>query len=64
MNVRVPIAVFAGLAFILAWIAGAMVLGDYVRNLNAAIQFAYYALAGFVWVVPIRWLMLWAARGQ
>jgi len=61
LNLRVPIAAVAGLAFIVAWIAGAMVLGDHMRNLNAALQFAYYAIAGFVWVVPIRWLMLWAA---
>jgi hypothetical protein len=25
------------------------------------LQFAYYATAGFVWVFPVRWLMLWAA---
>jgi hypothetical protein len=52
----------AGLLFLALWLAGAMVLADYVRPLNMVVQFAYYAVAGFVWVFPIRWLMLWAAH--
>jgi hypothetical protein len=59
---RVPIAAIAGLVFFVAWIAGAAILGDHVRHLPQAVQFAYYAVAGFVWVFPVRWLMLWAAH--
>jgi Protein of unknown function (DUF2842) len=59
---RTPIAVIGGLAFVALWIAGATVLADRVRGLNMAVQFAYYATAGFVWVFPVRWLMLWAAH--
>ena len=58
---RIPLATIAGLAFLAAWLAGAMVLADHVHGLHPAIQFAYYAVAGFVWVFPVRWLMLWAA---
>lgn len=60
MRARVPIATVGGLLFIAAWIAGATVLGDAVRGLHPVLQFAYYAVAGFVWVFPIRWLMLWS----
>jgi len=59
---RTPIAVAAGLVFLAAWLAGATVLADHVRNQNTIVQFAYYATAGFVWVFPVRWLMLWAAH--
>ena len=41
-----------------------MVLGDTVRGQPTLVQFLYYAVAGFVWVFPVRWLMLWAARGS
>ena len=59
---RTPFAAIAGLLFVVFWIAGATVLADHVRGLNMAIQCAYYATAGFVWVFPVRWLMLWAAH--
>lgn len=39
-----------------------MVLADHVYAMNFAVQFIYFAVAGLVWVFPIRWLMLWAAH--
>jgi hypothetical protein len=62
MTWRVPVATVGGLVFLAGWIAGAMVLGDAVHHLHPALQFVYFAIAGFVWVFPIRWLMLWAAH--
>jgi len=59
---RTPIAAIAGLVLIALWIAGATVLADHIRGHNMVVQFAYYATAGFVWVFPVRWLMLWAAH--
>ncbi len=59
---RTPIAVCAICVFVVAWIAAAAVLGDHVRPLPWAIQAVYFPLAGFVWVFPVRWLMLWAAH--
>jgi hypothetical protein len=35
---------------------------DQVFKLPFAVQLVYFAVAGFVWVFPIRWLMLWAAH--
>jgi hypothetical protein len=55
-------ATLAILVFVTFWIAGAAVLGDYVRPLHWAIQAIYYPVAGFAWVGPVRWLMLWGAR--
>ncbi len=59
---RIPVACLAGLSFIIAWIAGAAVLSDYVFRLPFLVQVVYFAVAGFVWVFPVRWLMLWAAN--
>ncbi len=59
---RVLIATLAGLAFVAAWIAAAAVLADRVLALPIAAQFVYFAIAGFAWVFPVRWLMLWAAH--
>jgi hypothetical protein len=59
---RIVTACFAGCAFLAAWIAAATILADHVHGLNFAVQFAYFAIAGFVWVFPVRWLMLWAVH--
>jgi hypothetical protein len=59
---RVPIAAFAILGLVTFWIAAATVLGDYVRPLHWTIQAVYYPIAGFAWVFPVRWLMLWGAH--
>ncbi len=59
---RTPVALVAILLFVAAWIAGAAVLGDYVRPLSWVVQAIYYPVAGFAWVGPVRWLMLWSAH--
>ncbi|HTR18108.1 MAG TPA: DUF2842 domain-containing protein [Acetobacteraceae bacterium] len=59
---RVPVAVLAGLLFFLAWVAGSVSLADQLGDVHWAVRLAYFVVAGFAWVFPIRWLMLWAAR--
>jgi hypothetical protein len=59
---RTPIAIVAILLFASAWIAAAAVLGDHLAGAHWAIQALYYTTVGFVWVFPVRWLMLWAAH--
>jgi hypothetical protein len=59
---RTPIAVLAIIAVVIGWISAATILGDYVRPLHWSIQALYYPVAGFAWVFPVRWLMLWAAH--
>ena len=57
---RTPIAVVAGLLFFAVWVVGAVTLGD--LPMHWAVRAAYFLVVGFVWVFPIRWLMLWAAH--
>jgi len=59
---RTPIAIVAILVFAGAWIAAAAVLGDRLAGLPWFVQAPYYMTVGFVWVFPVRWLMLWSAH--
>ncbi len=59
---RTPIAVVAGLVFFVVYIAIAMVLADVVLPMHWWIQIIYFVIAGALWVMPVRWLMLWAVH--
>ncbi len=59
---RTPIAIVAILVFVTAWISAAAVLGDHLAGAHWAVQALYYVTAGFVWVFPVRWLMLWSVH--
>jgi hypothetical protein len=59
---RTPIAIVAVLLFVSAWVAAAAVIGDHLAGANTLLQAAYYITAGFVWVFPVRWLMLWSVH--
>ena len=59
---RIPIATIAGLVGFSLYIALAMILADPVLQLHWLVQALYFVIVGSVWVMPIRWLMLWAAH--
>ena len=59
---RTPIAIAAILVFVSVWISAAAVLGDHVAGAYWVVQALYYVTVGFVWVFPVRWLMLWSAH--
>jgi hypothetical protein len=52
----------AGLAGFVAYLAVAVTLYDAVARTNWAVQAVYFVIAGLLWVLPARWLMLWAAH--
>ncbi|MBO1078666.1 DUF2842 domain-containing protein [Roseomonas haemaphysalidis] len=54
-------AVLIGLLFLLLYLVLVLWLGDWVQTLHWALQVPFYVVAGFVWVLPIRALMFWAA---
>lgn len=60
---RVFFASVIGVLGFLAYLVAAVTLYDAVATLNWALQAAYFVVAGTIWVIPIRSLMLWAARG-
>ncbi len=52
----------AGVLGLVIYIAAAVVLGDQVANVHWAVQAAYFLVVGSLWVIPMRWLILWAAH--
>ncbi|MBV9530033.1 MAG: DUF2842 domain-containing protein, partial [Bradyrhizobium sp.] len=51
----------AGLAGFCAYVMAAVALADRLAGLHWAASAAYFAVAGVLWVIPVRWLMYWAA---
>ncbi len=59
---RTPIATLAGILFVFAYIAAAVVLPEHVGRMPWPVEAVYWCVAGLLWVLPIRWLMLWAVH--
>lgn len=57
---RATIATLAGLIFVLLYIVAAVAAAVALGRLHWAVEAAYWAVAGVLWVLPIRWLMLWS----
>ncbi|GAC1338669.1 MAG: hypothetical protein NVSMB18_05480 [Acetobacteraceae bacterium] len=58
---RTPIATLAGLTFVAAYVIVAVWVPETLPRLHWSLQALYWAAAGLLWIVPVRWLMLWAA---
>lgn len=59
---RWPIATLLGLVFFACWVVGAVTLADTLGPVHWALRALYFVVAGFIWVFPVWWLMLWAAH--
>jgi len=57
---RTTLATLAGILFILAYIGAAVTLPELLPRLHWSLEALYWCAAGLVWVLPVRWLMLWA----
>ena len=57
---RPTIATLAGLLFVACYIVAAVAIPDLVGRMHWAVEALYWLVAGVVWVLPIRWLMLWS----
>ncbi len=58
---RIPVAVIGGTVGFIAYVMAVTIVADHVLDANVVVQLLYFAVVGFVWVFPVRWLMLWAA---
>jgi hypothetical protein len=59
---RIMAASVLGLLGFALYIVLAVTLADVFAAWHWAARALYFALAGVLWVLPARWLMLWAAR--
>ncbi len=57
---RPVIATMAGIAFVLIYILAAITLPERIPAMPWPVEAAYWCAAGLLWVLPIRWLMLWS----
>jgi hypothetical protein len=57
---RPKIATVLGLLFILVYVVVAITIPDLIGRQHWAVEALYWCVAGIVWVLPIRWLMLWS----
>jgi hypothetical protein len=58
---RPAIATLLGLLGFVLYVMAAVALADRIHP-QWAVQLGYFILAGTLWVLPARWLMLWAAH--
>ncbi|MGG5812007.1 DUF2842 domain-containing protein [Falsiroseomonas sp. CW058] len=61
---RAHLALLAGLAGFLIYVAVVVAFADHVLRLHWTVQLGYFALAGVAWVWPARTLMFWGAGGR
>ncbi len=59
---RVPAATLAALAFVGAYIIAAVILPEYLPAMPWPVEAVYWCAAGLLWVLPVRWLMLWSVH--
>lgn len=57
---RPRIAAAAGIAFMLAYIVLAITVPDWTGRLPWPLEAVYWLVAGVLWVIPVRWLLLWS----
>lgn len=57
---RKLIASLLGLFGLVAYVVAVVTLADRVTGLNVIVQTVFFLIAGLLWTVPIRWLMLWS----
>ncbi len=59
---RIPIATLAALVFVFAYIVAVVVLPEYLPPMWWPVEAVYWGIAGLIWVLPVRWLMLWSVH--
>ena len=59
---RAFIATVLGFSGFVAYVVGVVTLADRLGPMHWAVQALYFVVVGVLWVVPARWLLLWAAR--
>lgn len=59
---RTPIATLAALAFVFLYIVAAVLLPEFLPRMPWPVEAIYWCIAGLLWVLPVRWLMLWSVH--
>ena len=57
---RKLIASLLGLVGFIAYVVAVVTLADRVTEANVIVQTVFFLIAGVLWTIPARWLMLWS----
>ncbi len=57
---RKLIASLLGLVGFIAYVVAVVTLADRVTEANVIVQTVFFLVAGVLWTIPARWLMLWS----
>lgn len=57
---RKLIASLLGLVGFIAYVVAVVTLADHVTEANVIVQTVFFLIAGVLWTIPARWLMLWS----
>ncbi len=61
---RKPFGIFSILLLITAWAFLVASLSDVVGAWNIAFQSVFYLIAGIIWIIPLKPLLLWMETGH
>ena len=59
---RTPLATLAALVFVFAYILVAVIVPEHLPPMWWPVAAVYWCIAGLIWVLPVRWLMLWSVH--
>jgi Protein of unknown function (DUF2842) len=61
---RKPVGMLAILTIILVWVFIIVSLSAYIGALHILLQAVIYLIAGIIWILPLRPLMIWMETGS
>jgi hypothetical protein len=61
---RSTLALLIGVVGFLVYILVVTALGDFLVTAHWALQLVYYLVAGMIWIIPARRLIVWGVQGK
>lgn len=63
-TLRKPIGMISILLIIAIWSAIIINIADYILMLPLVVQFAFFLIAGIIWIFPVRPILVWMELGR
>lgn len=63
-TMRKPVGMISILLIIAIWSVIVINIADYILMLPLFIQFAFFLIAGIVWIFPVRPILVWMELGR
>ena len=57
---RPTLATIAGIIFVILYMVAVTTVPDLLGRMHWTLEALYWCAAGLLWVLPVRWLMLWS----